>query len=398
MSDDLALLTGPEAGDLIAAAVGSAGGDLLQWQATQVDHRPGRSTTVAYDVTARWPDGERTEVVAAGIGHLSDADVSPGAVRLSDGVREVMVWRMPLDPDLPGLAAAMDPGAVGRLLARYGVDGVNADDITITVRAYRPRRRAVLEAVGGAARVFLKVVRPHVVEPMHQRHRIMAGAGFPSPRSLGWTDDGVLVLAPLSGEGMRSRMVAGGPMPTGDDLVALVHAIPEAVLDLPRRLSWTDGADHYARVVSAALPDASGRVHDLAATITAGTGQPKDEACHGDLYEAQLLLTGAQVTGVLDIDSAGPGRRADDLACLVGHAHILAEVYPAVRAHLDGLGEQWYAAARRAVDPTELDLRVAGVLLSLATGPHRVQQANWPEATLRRIDLVERWVERAQSR
>lgn len=54
MDGDLALLTGTEAGRLLAAAVGAAGGELVGWRPGQVDHRPGRSTTAVYRTTVRW--------------------------------------------------------------------------------------------------------------------------------------------------------------------------------------------------------------------------------------------------------------------------------------------------------------------------------------------------------
>ena len=49
----------------------------------------------------------------------------------------------------------------------------------------------------------------------------------------------------------------------------------------------------------------------------------------------------------------------------------------------------------RAVDRRDLRLRVAGVLLSLATGPFRVQEKGWRAGTIRRVDLIERWVDAA---
>ena len=57
------------------------------------------------------------------------------------------------------------------------------------------------------------------------------------------------------------------------------------------------------------------------------------------------------------------------------------------------LGSRWLGAFERVVDPYDLRHRVAGVLLSLATGPHRVQELGWQVATARRLDLVERWLD-----
>ncbi len=171
---------------------------------------------------------------------------------------------------------------------------------------------------------------------------------------------------------------------------------------LPCRRSWTDAVDHYAKVVASALPAEAERCQDLAARVTSLTaGVPADRPTHGDLYETQLLLDGDRVSGLLDVDTAGPGRRADDLACLLAHVSVLAQMEPAHRATSHALGAQWLAAFERSVDPEDLRARVAGVVLSLATGPHRVQQADWQDATRARLDLAERWLgsaERAGSR
>jgi hypothetical protein len=395
--DDFALLTGPDAGELLGAAVATAGGELVRWRVRQVDHRPGSSVTAAYAARVRWADREQDETLGAstGMAPVADRSDAPGVLTLSDGAREVAVWRFPLDPGLPGLAAACDPVAVAALLARFGA-AAGPQDVRLRMRAYRPRRRAVVQADVPGGRLYLKVLRPHRARDLHERHRLLHAAGVPVPRSLGWTEDGVVVLEALLGDPMRDRVLTAGPVPSGRALVDLVGSLPREVLDLPRRRSWSEGADHYAAVVAGAVPDQAERVRDLAAAVRAGTGQPPDEPCHGDLYEAQLLLDGPRVSGVLDVDSVGPGRRADDLACLLAHLHVLELMRPGRADRLRGVRADWLAAADAALDPVEVRTRTAGVLLSLATGPHRVQEDGWPAATRTRLDAVEQWLEGAR--
>ena len=122
------------------------------------------------------------------------------------------------------------------------------------------------------------------------------------------------------------------------------------------------------------------------------TAPAPDVPCHGDLHEAQLLVDGDRVTGLLDVDAVGPGRRADDLACLLGHATVLAQLEPGHRTTTTALAARWRAAFERTVDPDDLRARVAGVIVSLATGPHRVQQRDWQDATRARLDLAEQWL------
>ncbi|CAN5232390.1 hypothetical protein BH24ACT10_BH24ACT10_18860 [soil metagenome] len=119
--DGLVLLTGPDAEDLLAAALGTSDEVLISWRVRQVDHRPGSSTTVAYDATVRGPEGTARQVLGASTGLRTPNAVTPGVLALSDGDTTVAVWRFPLDPALPALATATDEAAVRALLASSGV-------------------------------------------------------------------------------------------------------------------------------------------------------------------------------------------------------------------------------------------------------------------------------------
>lgn len=405
MKTHLNLLTGDAAAGFLAAAVATAGGELVDWRVRQVDHRPGSTTTVAYRATVRWAGVTRSETLGASIGRSRDGR-KPGVVTLSDGDATVAVWRFPGDPALPALPRAFDPAAVEELLAGLGVGPEARAHPELKVRAYRPTRRAVIEASAAASRVFLKVLRPRKVADLHQRHALLSGAGLPVPRPLGWSDDGLLVLSPLRGTEMRAAVRDDGRIPSPPEVLDLLDRLPAEVSDLPRRPAWSESAEHYASVIGAALPTEAGRAADLAGAVRdrlaeRGTGT---DPTHGDLYEAQIMLTDGRVTGLLDVDSAGPGHRADDLACLVAHLDVLAlvrrpgTVQAAYAARMRRLAAEYaagFAAApgRRAVDRDDLTARVAGVLLSLATGPHRVQEQGWRAATSCRLDVVAAWLD-----
>ena len=126
------------------------------------------------------------------------------------------------------------------------------------------------------------------------------------------------------------------------------------------------------------------------------------DVVHGDFYEAQVFVREGKVVGLLDIDTVGPGRRADDLACLLAHLSVLADYGNAGRIDR-GMQERvedaihtWRTTFEERVDPVELALRSAGVVLSLATGPHRQQEAAWEAATEAIVRVAEEWVQAAR--
>ncbi|WP_205669235.1 phosphotransferase [Amycolatopsis suaedae] len=391
MAAPLTLLTGETAGDLLGAVLAEAGGVVEQWSATQVDHQPGRRTTVSYSARVRWPDGTVTgETFGACSG-----DLPGGVARLSDGTTEIGMWRFPFDPALPGLPVACDPERARRLVLR---SGVRADGpVRVRVRAYRPRRRAVVElGLPGRRRVFVKVVPPARAAGLHRRHRLAEGAAV--PESLGWTDDGLVLLAGLPGRTLREELLAGGdgPVPLDPDSVtAALDGLPPALAAGPRRRTWGQKAGHYAGVLADAVPGLAGRVHAIARAVDHGEPEGPGVPVHGDFYESQLMVRDGLVTGLLDLDTAGRGERLDDEACLLAHLAVLAQTRPALRPRVDDLRDRVHRHLTRSTDPAALARRTAAVVLSLATGPHRVQEPGWPARTEQRVALAEQWLDRA---
>lgn len=389
----LALLTGPSVPDILDAALTPAGASLLDWTLRDVDHRPGDRTTASYVVRASWADGERDETFAASVSGVRP----PGGLVVTDGDRYVQVWRFPYDPELPGLAAACFPSSVGELLRGLGLA---PDGVQLRVVAYRPRKRAVIEVVTERHRLFVKVLRPAQVRDVDSRHRVLTEAGVPVPRSLGWSDDGIIVLAPLRGTPLRTALESGATtLRDPAELVALLDRLPAEVTSLPRRAPWSAHASHYAGVVAAAAPSLGARARSLAAAVTDGLAAfpDGDEPTHGDFYDAQLFVEHGGVSGLLDIDTIGPGRRADDLGCLLAHLAVLASGPFDAAAGARAALTEWLPVLSRQVDPAELRLRAAGVTLSLATGPYRAQDPNWERATADRLDLAARWLDAASA-
>ncbi len=391
MDDGSRLLTGPDVGPLLRVAVDHAGGRLLSWRLHNVDAFPGRSTTATYMARIGWAWGERDELlgVSARAGELSEADAN--ASIFADGNREVAVWIYPADPDLPGLPRATVPDRVADLINGAGLLGrpVLAADLTVTMIGYRPRRRAVIRVTTGnpAETLYIKALRPKVFEDIHERHLLLRRAGVPAPEVALATLDNLLVLRGLPGTPLATALFAPDEPCTAEQLIDLLDSMPPAVASLARRPPWSDAVQHYARMVAAvAPPEVGAEVTRVAEQVVAGLAplQEGEEPTHGDFHEGQLHVAGGAIVGLLDVDTIGPGRRADDLACLIAHMSTIQRMAPGQETRVRELLARWVPVFDERVDPIELRLRAAAVVVSLATGPYRGQEPDW-EATTRRM-------------
>src|SRR5690606_11855324 len=112
-------------------------------------------------------------------------------------------------------------------------------------RAYRPARRAVVEATGRRGRLFLKVVRPERVEALHDLHRSLA-EHLPVPDSLGWSDRGVLVMTALPGLTLREALRSSHqPTPPPAEVEALLDRLPSELASAPPRRDLFSAAAHH---------------------------------------------------------------------------------------------------------------------------------------------------------
>ena len=401
--DGSQLLTSGDVDDLLRAAVEHGGGALVSWQLDHVDAHPQRSTTATYSAVVDWPFGRRTELLGASVRATGRTETDERAVIFADGTREVAVWLYPRDPDLPGLVRAAYPEQVAALLHAYGVvpELLEGEQVELEMIGYRPRRRAVLRAtvvLDGVRTVFyIKVLRQRLFEPTLRRHQLLLGAGLPAPAVAAATEDFLLVLPELPGRPLAQAIFDAEPPCTAEQLVGLLDAMPREVATLPRRNPWTDAIDQYAAMVAAALPPMEPRLRWLVDQVRGGlAGQdPGDDPTHGDFHEGQLFVAGGRVTGLLDIDTVGPGRRADDLACMVAHLSTVQRMSTVQAARVSQLVRTWMPVFDARVDPVELRLRAAGVIVSLATGPYRGQEPRWEAETEQIIEAAERLVRSA---
>ncbi|HEY5820612.1 MAG TPA: phosphotransferase [Propionibacteriaceae bacterium] len=396
-ADGSELLASPAVADLLAAAAAHAGGSLVTWRLDHIDASPGHSTTATYVATVDWPRGRRDELFGASVRVGGRSGTDERAVIFGDGDREVAVWLYPDDPDLPGLRrAAVPEQLVALLIAERVVDAsVAPRQLALEMISYRPRRRAVLKAVvttaAGPLTFYVKVLREGVFADTVTRHELLLGAGIPAPLVSAATADFVLVLKELPGRPL-ARAIFDEALPCrAEDMVALLDALPATAAVLPRRPPWTDAVTTYAEMVERFSPTLRPQLRWLVGEIGAGLAglPPGQEATHGDFHEGQVFVSGGRISGLLDIDTVGPGRRADDLACMVAHLSTVQRMNVEQAAGLSRLISLWLPAFDARVDPYELRLRAAGVIISLATGPYRGQEPHWERETAAMIATAE---------
>ncbi|AMD87385.1 phosphotransferase [Actinomyces radicidentis] len=396
--EEVALLTGPRAASVLSAALAPTGQQLVSWEVHSVHHRPGAGVSVGYTAVVAAPGRRQvTEYLCATTARLSNPN-APGLTRVAptggDGP-VVHVWRHPADPELPALAVACTPSMLSR---RLGVA------VKATMVAYRPTRRAVVRVTyPDSSTAYAKVLRPDHSSAFAERHRMLRAAGVPAPAVLRDDPDGLVLLSTGAGvplSGLLSRgMDRDQATRVFASLTGLLDALPASALQLSAHPAWSERARHYAHAAATVLPEHAARaravadgVEQLMAATDAGPLVP----VHGDFYEANVLMEGEGVASLLDVDSLGPGRRVDDLACLLGHVSVLDHLAPASYPHVRPVLERWTELAERQVDPVALRARCAGVVLSLVAGARREDGGPWRPDAEGRLARAESWLAQAR--
>ncbi|WP_028811609.1 phosphotransferase [Streptomyces flavidovirens] len=386
-----ATLLGDDAGPMLRAVVERAGARLLAYRPVQASYRPGRKLLVHYECRVDRP--AETDADAGGgqpvtwtlIARTVTGDAPQGTLVLERGPIRVALWRFPYDPFLPGLPAAMDPDRVREVL---DVFGAVAGRPVLAIRSYRAERRAVVEARVDRQRLFLKVVRPATGEALHATQTAFA-AQLPVPPALGWSPAlGIVALPAAPGRTLKEQlMLTEAPLPRPDSILSLCDRVARVPLTT-QAIGAAQSVERNARTVAALRPGLTGALARIVAAAQTLPSEPT-ATVHGDLHPAQLLTTDV-VTGLLDVDRAGRGVQADDYAMLLAHLDQIARAQqPSARTRTEAFAAQLRARFETRVDPQELVLRTAVVLVGLATGPFRALDAQWPELTDRLVRRAE---------
>ncbi len=392
----VASLTGDDHGDVLAEAVAATGGTLEASRVVEIVHEPGVSCTVTYDVEVRWQDSTTTETYVA----MTAADGIPeGAAVLEHGDLAVGVWRFPYDPALPALAEVL--GGAGWLTAITGtVD-------SITIKVYRPGRRAVIRVVGTDRSVVVKLLqgrRGHDAVALHEQLARLHVA-VPTVR-LADPSRALLVMDALDVDGaalLRDRFVSA-PLPqiaAFGSAAALAPMLDRLwsvdSIERPTRRSPRADAIRQLSTLAAVAPALARRAEALAGRfrqLPAPHMPPR--TVHGDLHDGQIVVddTGLPTT-LLDLDDVGRGHPADDLGSMLGHALTLALVVESTgdtdraKCIREWAGGVWALAATFDIPVSDVAIAAAATTAALATGPFRVRESGWQAATSVRLDACD---------
>jgi aminoglycoside phosphotransferase (APT) family kinase protein len=241
--------------------------------------------------------------------------------------------------------------------------------------------------------VYVKVVDPRRTAALVERHDRLRAGGVPVPEVVASdARQGWFAMAPLHGPTLRERIkLDAGPWPPAAAIIELREAFAAVTLPhaAPVRRRIDDAVLHGA-MLATIMPDQRARIERLTALLRdADVAASPERTIHGDLHEAQLVVDGTTVTGVLDVDDAGPGDGLDDLATMLAHLRFRAA------SAENGASIEAYAGALErdlgdVVEAPALAVRTAAVLVGLATGPFRIQQRGWRHDVRRHLATAER--------
>lgn len=389
-------LTGPDARDVIGAAVQAAGGHLGECRPAQVQYRPGSDLVVHFEAQVAW--GQRPPTRETLLASTTRDGAPPGTLPVvaeaADHRLEVGVWRWPFDPRLVALADMVTADSAADRLA-----GLVRAPVSLDVVAYRPTERCVVRVTGACGTVvYVKVVDPATAGALIERHRQLRAAGLPVPEIVGGdTDAGWVAMAELSGDTLRLRLKARAPgWPPAEEFLELARRLQGVrPIDAAPRTPRTVDALGHAAMLAVVLPDERALIERLRDALTGGAAAATSRigpTVHGDLHEAQVIVDHGRIVGLLDVDDVGPGDPLDDLATVLAHLRYREQTI-ADRRHREAL--QRYADRLRQdfvhhVDAAALDTVTGGVLIGLATGPFRVQQHDWRHQVGRTLRRAER--------
>lgn len=354
--------------------------DASRWRLLQAVYRPGKRLTVLHTIpTGHGGEQQHELLVTDSRGADLDATV------IGDGDTELAVWRMAADPFLPGLARMLDPDARAAFTDALGLPRAE----TARVRSYRPGRRAVVELAAGAPIAYVKVVEPRRIQRLIDAFSALESVEGVA-RCHGWApDDGLLVIEALHGTALDAAIRQDQPLPPATALLHQLDALP--ALDGPV-VEHHRGLRDQAKLLRALVPHRTPDIDQLHQAFNDAAPIGDLRTVHGDFHAGQVITTGGQIVGLVDVDRAGLGHRCDDLAMFLAHLQVLAldaDSDSVAATYLQHLYSDWSTRV------PEADLRtgIARSLFSFAPGGFTAQSLDWERIAERRLDAAANWLE-----
>lgn len=244
-----------------------------------------------------------------------------GMVLVADDEQVARIWLHPADPRLPALAVAAFPASAERLARRFGIAG----PVTPELISYRPGKRAVLRLQHPAGEHYLKVLPPDRAGEVVALHESFASAGAPVPRATSWADLGCILLPAAPGTPGPEASLSIPAAEMLDAIDATRAALGRARVASSARDSLAKRRAWYAERLLAIAPDLTDEIAAIERGMRRGLRDVTlPTIVHGDLHLGQLFFEGAEVSAVIDLDTAGVGDRDDDSAAFIAHARTSA--------------------------------------------------------------------------
>lgn len=315
--------------DLLLSVSQTLGRKLVDWRSTQSE--PTATGFVSgYQLDLEDDEGGvRSQTLYVETNPPARSRAGVLTVRREGSRGAVDVWLYPRDPGLPALASVVRPASAEQTLSWFGVD---ANDTSLAIAAYRPGSRAVVRVDWPEGQLYFKVVGAGKAATLAERHRLLSSSGVPVPQVLGWSDEGIVALSALPGVEAQTLVEnITDPELFLDRVEELTARMAGAPAVFTARASLFDRFEWYLERLCDSFPELAGEVEEVGRLALARGASGRDfltelVTIHGDLHLGQIMVqeeSPCLITGVLDIDTAGAGDPADDAAALYAHLVVL---------------------------------------------------------------------------
>lgn len=311
-----------------------------------------------------------------------------------------LVWAFPNDVDLRALRRLASDAGRGELLAGLARERPSLQAGAIKPLAYKPGRRFAgqLVGVGGEHAVLKLYSRSAYASRAATEGWITSASVLRLPELLGRSDRHRAVLLEWLPGVMMGDLLRGVTVPTSalertGAALAQLHAQPAT--GLPERPADGDGDGllALAQTIALLVPERAAATTELARRLQRRLAARTDcVPVHGDLHAKQIVVDDAWI-GLLDLDRAARGARAEDLGNLLGHIERDEALGRIAAGRSDEIAAALLAGYRMGggvqPSPEELALERAAALLRLAMQPFRDRQRDWRAQVERMLDRVE---------